>query len=259
MHGIKMAASVGGLLFSLLCFVSLSVKNPIYWNEINVSRDILIHATRSNCYYEDGGYGTFIIYTQSSSTISRNDSKAKLVKSSHSAVLYYLLNILLLSGDIQFNPGPEGSSSPVFNFNLPKKGLNCVHLNVRSLYNKLDELRCVTERNPNIDILCVSETWLDESVTNEEIAINDFNAPFRLDRKDANGGGVLIYTKPHVKCLEREDLYDPNIEATWIEICMSQTQPILLGCVYRPPYSLSDWYVYFEKTLGKVYLSDKNA
>ena len=56
---------------------------------------------------------------------------------------------------------------PVKNLNTHKaKGLKVAHLNVRSLYDKLDEINYLL-KTMNFDILCLSETWLNNSIASE--------------------------------------------------------------------------------------------
>ena len=45
----------------------------------------------------------------------------------------------------------------------------------------------------DIDIIGLSETWLDKTISHSEVNINGYNI-FRNDR-DVNGGGVAIYVK----------------------------------------------------------------
>ena len=68
--------------------------------------------------------------------------KVKLSKNTTSALAYYLYLLLLLSsGNVEWNPGPE-SISQNRNFKLSMvKGLRICYLNVRSLVNKIDEMR----------------------------------------------------------------------------------------------------------------------
>ncbi len=60
--------------------------------------------------------------------------------------------------------------------------LNIVHLNIRSLRNivHLTEVKELVKLH-NIDVLTISESWLNSSVTNCEIAIDDYKI-HRLDR-----------------------------------------------------------------------------
>ena len=75
-------------------------------------------------------------------------------------------------------------------------GLKLVHLNIRSLKNNADflELRKFTKFN-KIDVLTVSETWLNTSVTNKEIEIEGYKL-HRLDRLHKKWGrGMCLHTK----------------------------------------------------------------
>ena len=74
------------------------------------------------------------------------------------------------------NPAPLNTFIPLVS-NTPKttNTLKLVHLNIRSLKNNahLLELRKFTKSN-KIDVLTVSETWLNTSVTNKEIEIEGY-------------------------------------------------------------------------------------
>ena len=48
-------------------------------------------------------------------------------------------------------------------------------------------------KNNNIDILSLTETWLDHSVSDCLISIPGYKRPFRRDRQGRRGGGVAIY------------------------------------------------------------------
>lgn len=72
--------------------------------------------------------------------------------------------------------------------------------NVRSLHNKVDEIRalkryCNYFRNSGM--ICLTETWLNPDITNENIAIDGFDIA-RLDRSyehtsKRRGGGICVY------------------------------------------------------------------
>ena len=65
--------------------------------------------------------------------------------------------------------------------------------NVMSLAPKIDEVRhCVT--HANVDVVCLTETWLREHIHNNVVSINGFNL-VRLDRKTRIHGCVYIYQR----------------------------------------------------------------
>jgi hypothetical protein len=95
---------------------------------------------------------------------------------------------LLLAGDIHPCRGPV---NPMTNqdssFNLFKRiGLHCLHINVRSLPPKIDEIRTI-DSTTNAAIIGVTESWLDDTIFDSEIEIPNYH----LERKDRNreGGG----------------------------------------------------------------------
>ena len=75
---------------------------------------------------------------------------------------------------------------------LKTRGLKIAHLNITTLYPKIDHLRFLLS-NCGLDVLCLNEIRLDCSINDNEVHINGYN----LIRKDRNrlGGGVTIYIK----------------------------------------------------------------
>ena len=73
-------------------------------------------------------------------------------------------------------------------------GLEILHLNIRSLKNRAHLLelgQLASERKS--DIITISETWLNTTVTSAEIQIEGYKL-HRLDRLHKGGGGVCAYT-----------------------------------------------------------------
>ena len=64
------------------------------------------------------------------------------------------------------------------------------HLNTRSLYPKIDEIRCILDKS-NFDIFCVSETWLHKYIKNYEIRIPGYN-DFGVGGGGGGGGGYVF-------------------------------------------------------------------
>ena len=114
--------------------------------------------------------------------------------------------------------------------NFRKKGFHCIHLNARSLCPKISELKIIaSEIKPSI--FGISESWLDDSVTDCEIEIPGFSV-IRNDR-NRDGGGVCIYVKSSLAFNQRTDLHDPKLEAIWVEILLPMSKPIIIGTCYR--------------------------
>ena len=71
------------------------------------------------------------------------------------------------------------------------KGLKLVHMNVRSLPKKIDQLRILLH-NSTIDMLTLSETWLREGLVNNLYDLEGYKL-FRCDRlveSQTGGWGV---------------------------------------------------------------------
>ena len=88
--------------------------------------------------YSDALWSELPVYLKSSSW--------KSSRCSVNSCRIYIVLFLLLSGDLETNPGPVDDQMDFFNninaFScLPKKGLTIIHLNIRSVRNKIDEVR----------------------------------------------------------------------------------------------------------------------
>ena len=106
----------------------------------------------------------------------------------------------------------------------------------------------------NLHILAISESHLDQSFDDTEIAIQGYN----IYRKDRNhfGGGVAIFIQNHIPVKQREDFMMKDTEALWIQVHLPNLKPILIGCCYRPPHANSLYLNKLCEMLDKV--SDRN-
>ena len=134
------------------------------------------------------------------------------------------------------------SSSLLSSLNLSSH-LSFVHFNVQSIVPKLDVLS--TELF-YFDILSFSETWLNPSVSSNDLHIQSFNKPEWKDRVGDSRGGVLIYVKENIHHHRRHDLEILVLEYIWIQLSFNHKR-VLFGLFYRPPnsdqlcyYSLED-------------------
>eukprot|EP00916_Digyalum_oweni_P003911 GHVL01006970.1.p1 GENE.GHVL01006970.1~~GHVL01006970.1.p1 ORF type:complete len:207 (+),score=13.47 GHVL01006970.1:215-835(+) len=130
--------------------------------------------------------------------------------------------MFILAGDVHVNPGPVKEKF---------KKLSIIHLNVRSLRNKLYILEVQVQ---DFDIVTLSETRLSNIVNNDDLYLSGFNLPIRQDRPNNPHGGVAVYVKDNLYCKTRNDLSIPDLEAIWIETKIQQ-ESLLVGTFYRPP------------------------
>ena len=113
-----------------------------------------------------------------------------------------------------------------------KKGLHFVHLNARSIFHKISELKLIA-RQYKIAAFSITETWLDASYTDQSIKIEGYNL-IRRDR-DTYAGGVCIYIREDLAFNPRIDLQNINLEDVWVEILLPRTKPIVIGTCYKAP------------------------
>lgn len=89
-------------------------------------------------------------------------------------------------------------------------------------------------------MICLTETWLTESVFDQEILPTNFNI-FRKDRQ-SRGGGVLIATKSSIPVsVVHSDPSNNVLEIFTIRLNLSK--PVTLSCAYIPP-NPSDSYMH---------------
>ena len=94
-----------------------------------------------------------------------------------------------------------------------------VHYNVQCFASKTD----IIEPEPtNFDIISLTETWLNDSLSNEDFMFKEFQDPYRRDRIGDSHGGVIVYVKRGIPCKRRLDLELVNIECVWIEIIVKK-------------------------------------
>lgn len=191
----------------------------------------------------------------------RCNSKASSLHHGISLDKYLLITTLLLSNDVEVNPGPSAPcttrNGSVMDGNLNSaaidsplkrvKGLKMVHLNVRSLLKNIDELRLFAGSNKP-DIITLSESWLDCSISNEEISIENFN----LERHDRNrnGGGTVIYIHERFS-YNRTSLNNNDLDMVLCTLKFQRSRPLIIGGIYRPP-SDSNFYSNFTNLLDEV-------
>lgn len=154
----------------------------------------------------------------------------------------------------------------VMNCALLSDKLNICHINIQSIcarqMSKFNELKlCISDSK--LDIVCLTESWLSDSVDDELIAIDGYKL-IRNDRQYSRGGGICVYYRNGITCalLSKSELYvgmgHINItEFLFLEIRFKH-EKFLLGVVYNPPRNdcseimfrkLSDFALHYSKTI----------
>ena len=138
------------------------------------------------------------------------------------------------------------------------KGFRIGHINVQGLGNKFDQIKLMLNSNQNqIQILGLSETKLKDIHVDSFFEVNGYQKPFRRDRKQNSGGGLLVYVKNEVSCKRRPDLESEQLECIWLEVKPMKSKSFLVGHVYRPPNSGIVWNELFEDSIENVLREEK--
>ena len=92
----------------------------------------------------------------------------------------------------------------------------------------------------NFDIIGITETWLNSSISDSEMNINGYTL-HRKDRNDAEkhrGGGVALYVHNDLNCTHRDEIFEQNFpESIWCNINCNRGNT-LVGVCYRSPDSV---------------------
>lgn len=143
--------------------------------------------------------------------------------------------------------------------------LNLLYQNVRGLRTKTNDFAS-SIASLDSDILCVTETWLNDSINDAEIGGNNFQL-FRRDRNYAvsgttRGGGCLVLVKNDIVCT-RVHQYESkikNIEDIWVKIALPNSLFIYICTVYIIPTSSHGSYIeHFSKIKNAIETIGENA
>ena len=162
-----------------------------------------------------------------------------------------MLLLLLLSGDIERNPGPVMTCTQTLRIIQNKENyLKYVHLNFQDIRKKQNGLKKLSNDLGLNTVLAITETWLTEK---DEYKTWDISPKthkcFRYDRKcvdKTKGGGILHYIpyKLEPKELPELNLCDTELfESLWVELkrpqVASHVNKVLLNVSYNPQKSFS--------------------
>ncbi|CAF1245740.1 unnamed protein product, partial [Didymodactylos carnosus] len=102
----------------------------------------------------------------------------------------------------------------------------------KSAMTKFDLLSAMcNESKPSF--IAVTETWLDSTIPNDDIAITGYKLE-RLDR-DREGGGSLLYYQEHLIVRRLSIMEDKAYEIMFFETILPKVGRVLLSVNYRTP------------------------
>ena len=166
--------------------------------------------------------------------------------------LSFLFLILLMSEDIEKNPGPKENNN-----------LSFLHWNLNSLavhnYEKFLALQAFNSLH-KYDIICLSETFLDSTFNDQDLDFNGYKI-LRADHPDdVKMGGVCVYYKQSHP-LRIFNIFNLN-EYLVFEV-QHMNQICIIVTLYRSPSQSSNEFDYFllefETLIDNIYNYDNNA
>ncbi|RUM30450.1 MAG: hypothetical protein DSY42_04590 [Aquifex sp.] len=139
---------------------------------------------------------------------------------------------------------------------MEKGKLIIEHINAQSIQSNFDEIKmCVYSRD--IDVLCVSETWLQTNTPDVYVNIPNYV----LYRNDVGrGGGVCIYVKKELRTNIINFLLPKQVgvEDLWLSVQSNMYPAVIIGCVYRHPKANVDSFEYLQDVFRQLCVSKKN-
>ena len=141
----------------------------------------------------------------------------------------------------------------VFQTNI--KCLNVRGLALISNKVKVNLIEDLLEHDNSIGII-LSETWLDESICNAEIQMENFML-FRSDRSNRQRGGVALYLRKELNA-KLVSAFSNSVVETLIVTC-KKLNTIFIS-IYRPPSTKSDeWSQALEKLNDEISMIQSNG
>ena len=102
----------------------------------------------------------------------------------------FILLILFVCGDIELNPGPKNRNS-CYNFSICHWNLNSITALNLAKVNLLQPYNAIHD----FDMICLSESYLDSSVSSDNLYIKDYKLVRADHPVNVKRGGVCVYFK----------------------------------------------------------------
>jgi hypothetical protein len=200
---------------------------PVTWDHRAVVCDTCDQWYHLNC--QDVHSRTYSILNEDSAIrwdclICNNPNYSTLCFDLHSLSTSNPFELLSLSSTSLQSPKtqlkPLHSSTPERSANPKKKPpkklpLRILNVNCQSIKKKQDRIENLIE-STKPDIIIATETWLDPSITDNQVFPDNFKL-WRNDRKTGTGGGVLIAVKDSILSTDIPEL-QTDCELVWAKV-----------------------------------------
>lgn len=144
-------------------------------------------------------------------------------------------------------------SSPELPRSNTLTSITLAHVNICSLRHKIHDITKIlhTPGPHKIHILAITETWLDSSIADTLVAIQNFTL-YRRDRGTGRGGGICFYV--HDSLHVTSTITAADIEVMYIRIAPPHktSEGLVVGCVYRPPSSTVSFWGQLEESIDQI-------
>ena len=143
-------------------------------------------------------------------------------------------------------------------FSVDKRNqFTLLSLNIQSINAKFDQLQIflkkMNEKSFQFDVLCLQETWLNETISFSSLDIEDYNFIPQSSLCSAHGGLVFYLHKKYM--LKKLPIYIQSEvwEGLFIEISgRTLNKNIIIGNIYRPPRDRNENYKTFINELTPI-------
>ena len=125
----------------------------------------------------------------------------------------------------------NNTQSPIYPVKENRTNLRILTINFQSLRNKIQELWAILDYIKP-DVVCGTETWLDDTILDAELFPTHIYKPYRKDR-NLKGGGVLILVRADIVS-QKLTLTNNNCELCLVEIKPNKTKKYIVGSFYMP-------------------------
>ena len=123
------------------------------------------------------------------------------------------------------------------------------HLNINRLLHKIHFVQSIINEH-KFSILALSETWLTEDISDEEISLPEYRV-LRRDRPGRTGGGVCIYIHYSINYQICQKVQNHFLEMIWVQIRMKR-ETIHVDCLYRPPSEKVQYWSSLEECIENL-------
>ena len=145
----------------------------------------------------------------------------------------YIRLALIMSGDIESNPGPETCDKNISVCHWNLNGIaanNFIKISLLEAYNTMH----------NFDIICISETFLDSSypIDDQRLSLEGYTMIRSDHPSNTKRGGVCLYYKEHIPFIRRDDI--TSLDECIVGEVKVKRSKCFVTCLYRSPNQTAD-------------------